>query len=1591
MKAKSSLRRYLTIIWGGGAKCLLSIFALFCMAHASNAATYYWKGVTDDTAGGNWSELSNWSTESATGADATALPGSSDKFYGLQSRSIDLEGQEWSIGGWNSTGDWNRYKMYLSNGTLNVVGNVTTHSDDIYINNGATLVFASGTTFNPAEGDAGNHRQYVRSGGEVDVLGTLLIYYYTLYVQSGGTAVINPTSLKISSTAQKSFFQNDGGVLSLPSGLVFQQGSSSTGFSFSLYQNSGTLILGGPLNKNGKPGTYNATLSGGTIRVTGDVSFDFDSVSIPDNASITLDIDSGASINLSGVSFGAGAVVAKMGAGDFAFTSGMALPDTFTVAEGSLALTSAGSYDIFDVSFASGGSVKIGAAGVTLTGWDSTLLTAGAFVSGIASPVNGSTILTCANADVLARAKTGLDATLPEGFETVIDGNALKVTSSYVFNSTTITDLNDPDGWASGSVPVGKVVTIAGSGVNAIATSLPVFAGITVQDGASLTISGDATLPATTLADGASLTISSGSATVGGALTIEASASSLASVSVASGATLNVPGGTAFKNCSLALNGTLAATSDGKLIFGTANDGETAHFSMTANGATITALNSAGTENGSRLDFAVPASGGTVVVDAPIILKDTAITYNSKDGMAFGLNNPNAQSFQVIADNTPLDIGANTYVAGGANLVLTNNTVLLRRRHSAGDTGDSYYNIYVQNLGKITLVDGGEIRAGITRVNSDTTNGVIEVNPDEAGWVGIEVLSGGIGCWYKLNGKNKGTVQFSDGVMECFTTQWWGWGNRTHPFNNLAAVDIPAGKTMTFRGVAPKMSANNSTMRGMEFEAPFTGGGNLVVENTRSGTTMEPTLYRADNTCTGRLSVSPDSGTAKTLLHFADGAVWPGTVVFSERTDFIPVDENHSGTAANPATVTFGGLEMTAPLTFRVWITSADEGATFAITNDTVNVGATGWSWGESVGVAFDIRSSYTFDDLASGTEFALGTMPKGGAVPASSNNKVVLVEKAIDGDDATSLLVARIAASEFFFEGTGGVTDLNDNSGWISGSVPTGQDVMIRGSGVTAVVNADQTLPNFSSITLREGATLKVVGKGAEDAAIVLPSLIIDAYSTLEIGDEFQTETLATLPASLTTSALSEGANLSRIVIQTNATLNVGGGRQFKNVDFRLYGTVANELSEAAPVFGYAEIGETSYIAFTADGGVFGFHSNQNAGNGAVKIVYPVSGGTVVPVGTIILRNAQRSVNSWADFGDWSFGVNNPTSVPFDVLVDGTHLDCASYLHVSGAAHLSLVNGARIRRANGCLGHYFSMYVSGAAAIYVNDGCFVDLTTGDGAFHIENPTAVDSVVVTNGGIYAVTYGYSGSSTGHGVFVSDGGILGVGKLYNSCLTRPDTLLGFGSARLDGDLAIASVNVGTGDTNWDRHVKMANIPFTGTGDVTITNGVPAYPFTVTMQNGANTATGSIKVAKVEGDAETALYFANGANWAGTVVAGNVALTNLTDGAAAATATFGSLDLAADFPIRVWKSEGVYSADAINVGSFINNGGKISPVMMSEGEEFARGDSFVVGKVAKGATLPAVATGWAVKARPIDGDDANDEIVLKSGVGFQIIIR
>ena len=576
-------------------------------------------------------------------------------------------------------------------------------------------------------------------------------------------------------------------------------------------------------------------------------------------------------------------------------------------------------------------------------------------------------------------------------------------------------------------------------------------------------------------------------------------------------------------------------------------------------------------------------------------------------------------------------------------------------------------------------------------------------------------------------------------------------------------------------------------------------------------------------------------------------------------------------------------------------------------------------------------------------------------------------------------------AVSDYVFNASGNL--LTDLTSWSTGSIPpAGAEVAIDGANVVADFTAGE-IPAWASIEVKNGATLKI------SADADLPHVVLNKNASLEIvsGTTFFTNGLSCTPA-----VVGENVSLPVLSVATNATLSVAAGMKFKNVDFRLYGTVTKESdADDSPVFGYAENGETSYFALTADGGVFDFHSNQSVNKGSVLIVCPTSGGKVVPVGTITLRNSSRTVTGWADFGDWQFGHNNPANVSFDVLVDGTHLDCASYFYAAGGAHLTLVNGSYIRRNTSCLGHYFSQAIQDSASIAVGEGCFLDFTAGGGAnFGVDSQSVIDAVIVRDGGAYTVSYNSSG--WGLGVFVSDGGILGVTKLYKPSSGDPrertDLLRGFGSARLDGDLEIASVNIGTGNYDWDRHVKMANVPFVGSGDVTITNGVPEYPFTVTMVNGASTATGSIKVDKVEGDAETALYFADGANWAGTVVAGNVLLTNLTDGVDAATATFGTLDLAADFNIRVWAENGVVvTNDMVNVGQYRSSGGRLSIELMSEGLEFVAGDKIVVGTIAKSSPNPAVRVGWCVKRLTIDGDDENEILVMKKGVGLQLILR
>jgi hypothetical protein len=162
-------------------------------------------------------------------------------------------------------------------------------------------------------------------------------------------------------------------------------------------------------------------------------------------------------------------------------------------------------------------------------------------------------------------------------------------------------------------------------------------------------------------------------------------------------------------------------------------------------------------------------------------------------------------------------------------------------------------------------------------------------------------------------------------------------------------------------------------------------------------------------------------------------------------------------------------------------------------------------------------------------------------------------------------------------------------------------------------------------------------------------------------------------------------------------------------------------------------------------------------------------------------------------------------------------------------------------------------------------------------------------------------------------------------------------------------------------------------------------------TVTVTNGANTATGKAYAAQTASGAATALVFADGANWAGEVVAdGRVSLTNLIVEGGAAEVSFGTLNPKNAFPLRVWKSGGVIVAnDKVNLDSAIE--GKTSFDFVAMNESLELGDSFEVGLYPDGATLPQDTSRLHYFSLPSDDDGYVTLMAKHLRPGFIMVIR
>lgn len=1117
---------------------------------------------------------------------------------------------------------------------------------------------------------------------------------------------------------------------------------------------------------------------------------------------------------------------------------------------------------------------------------------------------------------------------------------------NFVSNEEGSTNLSDPTAWQNGEVPEGKAVTILGQDVVAEINDdqpLPNFTEIEVKDGATLRVSTAAELTSVTLGARGTLVIAEGvTATLGGLSFASISdASEMGSLQIAPTATLKVPGGTMFKNCSLVVKGSLLGTTDGPLVFGTAAADETAYFAMMAEGATITALNASNAENASQLAFVRPDAGGTVVVTTPIVFKDSTFTYNQKDGFTFGLNNPSTQAFQVIADNTSLDFGADTYIAGGANLVMTNGSVLLRKRHSEGNTVDSNYNLIIQNRGKLTLVDRGELRAGVTRVDWNLTDGVVRLNPDEIGWIGLEVLEGGIGCWYKLNGLDKGTLRVANGTIECFTTYWWGWGNREHAFNKLVAVDIPAESTMIYSGVSPKMATNKDTLTGTVLEAPFTGGGDLLVRNTRKNSTFEPTLARNDNTCTGRLSVGADDGTAKARLHIADGANWAGTVVFDGRTDLIPIDQDHKNAELTPATVALAGVELKTDFTVRLW-------GKGTLTNDMINVTGAGWS-GDGT-LLFELPDGY---DPQPTDKWVLGSVPKGAALPSTMGKWQLTTTPDPDDETKEWIVISLVTTDYNFISNADGSTNLSDPTAWQSGAVPTDKEVTILGANVVAEINDDQPLPTFASIAVKGGATLRINADLTETA---LPPISVDATSRIEV----KAGATLVLPTTFTSFAKEEdGAfvSMAKIVVDKDATLTIPGGTYLKNLDLAVYGNLKS-LGTGQITFGYANAGETAYFAFTADGAIINMPGYQNNGIHTRNWLTPAAGGRVKAVGTIVFKDTTFPYSNWSDYFTQNFCSENPSDEPVDIVFDNSDLQASYATKIGGAAHLRFTNGG-LKRASAFANHGGDVEVVANATVVFegeNSGMNFDVSSAQG-LRLNTDVANRNVVTLKEGAY-LNVRRVWSSNGAGIAVEGDAKLMVDKpngvAYILYEATPITV------SEDAVLTIQSAALGSVGTNGDRDCAFLG-SFAGAGEVHVTNLTPGKAFQLTMTQPSPDFTGTIKVVSSEQeDTPTTLCFAptgtEAMDWSqATVVAdGNVKFVNAGEETTPIAMTLGTLHIeeGQSLDLRLWKNGSTITCDTINLTHGTAGGGALNFITQGEEAPEAR-ECFAIGTAPAGA--------------------------------------
>ncbi len=1582
------------------------------------ASDFYW--VPNDSNWHSWSDTANWTD--TDGNPVAAAPGAGDvvKFQSrVEKMLVDLGGAAIVIDKL-SCGNGKADIIAITNGTLTVTTEASKFSKestlDIYA--GGTLVFGSSATAEfgnnyTSSSETKRTAVTVHAAGLLDVEGTLRPRHLALTVEDGGSFRYGNTAKAQNGNTLAIWYMDNYGTLDWPNGFrKYYDGWSFLPY-FRQYA-TGEWILGDVLTYSNNI-WFRIELYGGRVVATNNVTFSLQDktergayAKFMPHADITLDVSAGKTLDMAtlttkqvpftyepdadGTNYtkitrtGAGTLLLadvpysldlQGGTTTFAANTRTSM-GSLKVAAGQ-AFTFANANTTLATLEGNNGTITIAAPGLAIGSLAAGATLDGTFTAPASAFSAGDVIATIPDATLRAKVKSDLENA---GLGISENGNALVVgLPSFVFESATITDLSNPAGWTCGYVPVGKDVIVAGMGVEGVLSSTtPAFASITVKDGAMLTLGDGITISNITLTADAVLAVASGAtATLSGTLSATATAQQIPVISVPSNAMLQVPGNFAFRNVSLSLFGTLATTTSGDLTLGYADAGETAYFALSASGATITT--SAG-----NINFACPADGGTVAATGTWMLASTTFTHGSSYSFNLGYQNPASSAINIVFDNTILNYrNGDHYIEGGVHAIFRNGAQLYRNNASAGA------NVYVRGNATLEFQTGTLFQYGLSQLDGGVGNGRIDFSPTTDGHVAL-ILDNAKMDVYHFEGNSKAVAEIRGTNL---VTQSYDAWNRSHIFKGFKSVQLNAGAELV-QSIGPDGGTNGGptgsligNVVSVDQIGYFAGSGSFTFSNAIPAKTRTYNLKSSANTATGILRGTPDQNA---IISVNTGANWAGTVVWDGGVSL-------AATEGAPFSYSFGGIRADTAFTFRLW-----EGGVC----DTVNL--TGEGWSGSAEPLFALQGGY---DPVPGDCWMLGTIPVGTSTPALSSARWHFTTEAIDGDADNVRLVLTAASVDFTFNSTT-TTDINDPTGWTCGYVPVGESVAITGRNVRVILDATNCIPAFTSISVRDGATLMVAETNS------LPAIELRSGASLVVDGA-----TAVLTA-LSTIAPGEGESLPGISILNGGTAVVPGGMGFKNISLRLEGgTLVNDGS--GPLYlGTAIANESSVFGLVATNSTIATRNHT-----AIYFMTPTAGGAVTPIGDLALTNSVVNTGT----GAIHFGVNNPTNIPFTVRFHGTDLaigidmvtDNSSAMTFAGAATVALSGGAHFYHCSPYSGQggYFSptfqqrgrMTLEGTGDSLPADFRYPFLGNGNSAIVStpdEDGFVTQEFTGTRASIWTPVPNANNSSNGKAVWkIADSsfaygmlawwwqtqlpfhGLKAVEIADGTALTLVRRKLG--SPWSDyGDTQIGSGDAAE-DASGSYTLCLANVPFTGGGSVVVTNTYNR-DFHVLVTCGANTATGTI-AAYDTGAAyagKTKVLFNDGANWAGPVVASDgVALVKnsaaslndyFSDSGDPATVSFGGVRFDGNLTLRLWANG---TADQVNFGTLGFSGPGGIAFAFQDGDEPNRGKWIIGTKPKSVAVPPTAARLWRISAKPID--ETTDQLIASPVTGLFILVQ